>query len=66
MSALGAVEAVGFGVCTGRRGVGEWVVAFGCFAVFAGVETVDGVQEEGGGCSEEDVAGGVEERGVSY
>lgn len=59
MGALRAVEFVGFGV--GSRGgcVGCWVVDFGGFAVFARVDAVYGVEEEGGGCGEEDVAGKV-------
>lgn len=38
--------------------VGEGIRAFGCFTVLACVGLVDDVEDEGGGCGEEDVAGG--------
>ncbi len=51
MGSLRAVEAVGVVVCSALRSVGGGVVALCGFAVFASVETMDGVQEECRGCS---------------
>ncbi len=59
VSALCAVEGIGcrvlFALCFG--GVGVRVGDSGWFAVRAGVEGVDGVEDEGGGCGEKNVAG---------
>ena len=56
MGTLGAVEF--HGIHIGARGgcVCSWIADFGCFAVFACVGGVDGVQEEGGRCCKEDVS----------
>lgn len=62
MGALSAVEAVGGGVGARRGRVRGWVRDTRRFAGGAGVEAVDGVEEEGGGGGEEDVAIG---RGAS-
>lgn len=62
MGALSAVEAVGGGVGARRGRVRGWVCDTRGFAGGAGVEAVDGVEEEGGGGGEEDVAIG---RGAS-
>jgi hypothetical protein len=56
VGALRAVEAVRFGVDSGGGRVGGWVGDGGCFAVCASVERVQGVEDECGGCCEQDVA----------
>lgn len=58
MGALRAVELSGGGVGAGRGCVGGRMFDFGGFAVGVGVGTVDEVEDEAGGCGEEDVADG--------
>lgn len=57
MCALCAVELVCCGVGAGRRSVGGWIVDFGGFAVGTGVDAVPEIEDEGGGCGEDYVAG---------
>lgn len=57
MCALRAVELMCCGVGTGGGGIGGWIVDFGGFAVGTGVDAVPEVEDEGGGCGEDYVAG---------
>lgn len=58
MSALGAIEEVGFGFCAGLflGGIALGVGDASCFAVFARVEAVDNAEDEGRAGGKNDVA----------